>query len=83
MTDSSSSVRAQMRRDVLNGIYDALFERRFGIKPGTIAASQKSRQVIDGAGDIINKNSIPVVTSSEESDFQKNLQRQDGSLKVV
>ena len=43
MTRFSRSVRTQTCRDILNGVYDAAFEMRFGLKPGTIAVSQKCR----------------------------------------
>ena len=79
----STSVRAQTCSDVVNGVCDASFERRFGLKLGTIAASQESRQVVDSADDVIDKSSVPAITSSKESDSQKSLQREDGSLEVV
>ncbi len=75
----SVNLRTQVRRDVLNGAYDASFERRFGLKLGTIAAAHKARQVIEGADDIVDKGSISVVASGEKSDFQKSLQREDSS----
>ena len=64
----SVNLRAQVRRDILNGAYDASLERRLGLKPGTIAASQESGQIVDSAHNIIDKSSIPVVTSGKEGD---------------
>ena len=80
----STSVRAQTCSDVVNGVCDASFERRFWPQTGNDSrASQESRQVVDSADDVIDKSSVPAITSSKESDSQKSLQREDGSLEVV
>ena len=79
----SISIRAHIRRNILNGVYDAAFERRFGLKPGTMAVSQESGQIVDSAHNIIDKSSVPVVTRSKEGDSQKSLQCEDGSLEPV
>ena len=79
----SISIRAHIRRKILNGTYDAAFERWFGLKPGTMAVSQESGQIVYSAHNVIDKSLVPVVTSSKEGDSQKSLQCEDGSLEPV
>ena len=70
-------------RNALNGVYDGAFECRFGLEPGTIAASQESGEIIKGPGEVIDKGYIAVLTRGQECDPQDDLHREDGSLQGV